>query len=59
MEDIKRLFSNKKSVMEEKRMITGETRDEAINRYRGIFADWEKLSFEEKKKRINMFRGGY
>ena len=47
--------------MTEKRMITGETRDEAINRYRStVFTDdWDKLSHAEKLRRINAFRGGY
>ena len=46
--------------MVEKRMITGETRDEAINRYRNtVFTDdWDKLSHTEKLRRINAFRGG-
>lgn len=45
--------------MAERRMITGETYDEACNRYRSMFdANWDKLSWEEKRDRINSFRGG-
>ena len=54
-------IDKKKGTMAEKRMITGETRDEAINRYRStVFTDdWDKLSHAEKLRRINAFRGGY
>lgn len=46
--------------MAEKKMITGETRDEAINRYRRVFTGtWDYLTEKEKIERINAFRAGY
>ena len=42
----------------ENNLITDETKDEAMNRYRQIFVDWEKLSMAERRDRLNNFRGG-
>lgn len=45
---------------QEKMLITGETRDEAMKRYREqVFRDWDKLTMAERIKRINDFRCGY
>lgn len=43
---------------EEKTLITGETRDEAINRYRAMMKANEGKSFEERRDAINSFRAG-
>lgn len=39
-------------------LITGETRDEAINRYREMMKANEGKSFEERRDAINRFRAG-
>lgn len=44
---------------EEKKYITGETFDQVCDRYRAMHDDWDKLSFEERRDRINRFRSGY
>jgi hypothetical protein len=46
---------------EDKKLITGETRDEAINRYREMFRskDWKNMTLKERVEAINRFRGGY
>jgi hypothetical protein len=44
---------------QEKKYITGETFDQICDRYRALHDDWDNLSFEEKRDRINRFRGGY
>lgn len=41
-----------------KRLITGETKDEAINRYREMMKANEGKSFEERRDAINRFRAG-
>lgn len=43
---------------EELMLITGETRDEAINRYREMMKANEGKSFEERRDAINRFRAG-
>lgn len=55
------IFQNNKCQINnqmENNLITGETRDEAIDRYRQIFVDWEKLSMAERRDRLNKFRSG-
>lgn len=42
----------------EKTLITGETRNEAINRYRAMMKANEGKSFEERRDAINNFRAG-
>jgi len=45
--------------MTERRMITGETREEAINRLRRTFPkNWKELSIAERRDFINRFRSG-
>lgn len=50
----------KKDWLNEK-VITGETKGEAIDRYRRMVCsdDWEKLSLAERRDRINRFRAGW
>ena len=45
--------------MSECRMITGETRDEAIERFIMTFPkNWKELSIAERRDFINRFRSG-
>lgn len=43
----------------ERKYITGEDFNQVCNRYRTMFNDWDKLSIQQRRNRINNFRAGY
>lgn len=57
-EDNEEKEAQKPTEEKEKTLITGETRDEAINRYRAMMKANEGKSFEERRDAINNFRAG-
>lgn len=57
-EDNEEKEAQKPTEEKEKTLITGETRDEAINRYRAMMKANEGKSFEERRDAINSFRAG-
>lgn len=57
-EDNEEKEAQKPTEEKENTLITGETRDEAINRYRAMMKANEGKSFEERRDAINSFRAG-
>lgn len=57
-EDNEEKEAQKPTEEKEKTLITGETRNEAINRYRAMMKANEGKSFEERRDAINNFRSG-
>lgn len=47
--------------LKNKRLITGESRDEAINRYREMRTskEWRDMTLKERIEAISRFRAGY
>ena len=45
----------------QRKTITGETMEEATNRYREMRQSkkWEEMTFEERRDAINRFRAGF